>query len=338
MTSMQLSSCCAFSALPVYYANPTRTSCSGLTSGRCIAGQGYIARTHEASTRIQQIRRQPIQTSRWKNRSYGRQSASAVSADPSTSEPIDIVAEVQTEKILILGGNGFVGTAIAKAAIGRGIEVISLSRSGRPTFTDPWVDEVVWEKGDVFSAEWAPLLKGVVSVISCIGGFGTNAQMERINGDANITAVEAASEAGVERFVLVSVHDYNLPAFLLDNGYFKGKRRAEKAVLDAFPTTGVILRPGVIHGTRRVYAANRSVDVPLSTVFAPLEDLLAAAESVTKPLASLPASDLLLAPPVSVEALAAAALRGAAPGSPLSGFVDIQAIKKLAKEGAEVFA
>jgi hypothetical protein len=32
--------------------------------------------------------------------------------------------------------------------------------------------------------------------VSTIGGFGNNEQMEKINGDANLVAVNAAREAG----------------------------------------------------------------------------------------------------------------------------------------------
>lgn len=56
---------------------------------------------------------------------------------------------------------------------------------------------------------------------------------------------------GVPRFVYVSTVENNLPDFVL-KGYFHGKRRTEEALIDAYPETGVILRPGFIHGTRDV--------------------------------------------------------------------------------------
>eukprot|EP00897_Mesotaenium_endlicherianum_P002152 jgi/Mesen1/1965/ME000147S01067 len=231
--------------------------------------------------------------------------------------PIDVSASVKNEKILVLGGNGFVGTAVCREALKEGIEVVSLNRSGPPSYTEPWVEEVKWERGDVFTAEWSRLLAGVDAVVSCIGGFGSNEQMERINGDANIAAVDA--------FVYVSVHEYNLPSFVLGTGYFNGKRRAEAQLLAKFPSTGVVLRPGFIYGKRRV----SSVDVPLDAVGQPLEKLLAAAEGVTKFLKPLPASDLLLAPPVSVEDIAASAIK-AVLDDQVFGVYTIQQIKELA--------
>lgn len=46
------------------------------------------------------------------------------------------------------------------------------------------------------------------------------------------------SNVGVSKFVLISVHDYNLPSFLLSSGYFTGKRQAESEVLSKYPRSG----------------------------------------------------------------------------------------------------
>lgn len=43
---------------------------------------------------------------------------------------------------------------------------------------------------------WARELEGASGVVSCIGAFGSNAFMERINGDANAHAAEVAAKAG----------------------------------------------------------------------------------------------------------------------------------------------
>ncbi|CAM8880654.1 unnamed protein product [Rhodiola kirilowii] len=160
------------------------------------------------------------------------------------SATIDVTADVRTERIVVLGGSGFVGSAICKAAVSKGIDVVSISRSGRPSLTDTWTDQVNWVPGDVFYANWDEVLLGATAVVSTIGGFGSEEQMKRINGEANIVAVNAASEFGVPKFILISVHDYNLPSFLLQSGYFTGKRKAESEVLSKYPTCGVVFRPG----------------------------------------------------------------------------------------------
>ena len=51
-------------------------------------------------------------------------------------------------------------------------------------------------------------------------------------------------------------------------------------------------------------------ELPLDLVGEPAEKILRAVENFTKPLSSLPASDLLLAPPVSVDDVALAVING----------------------------
>lgn len=228
--------------------------------------------------------------------------AEAVRGDPN-SDAIDVVADVKTERIVVIGGSGFVGSAICKAAVSEGIEVISLSRSGRPSKSDSWVDQVTWITGDVFYANWDEVLIGATAVVSTLGGFGSDEQMLRINGEANVVAVNAAKEYGTPKFILISVHDYNLPSFL-QSSYFIGKRKAESEVLSKLPSSGVVLRPAFIYGKRKV----DGFEIPLDLIGEPLEKLLRATESFTKPLNSLPASDLILAPPVSVDDVAYAVI------------------------------
>ncbi|KAL1315784.1 uncharacterized protein At1g32220, chloroplastic [Arachis duranensis] len=224
----------------------------------------------------------------------------------SRSNTIDVVAEIKSERIVVLGGSGFVGSAICKAAVSKGIEVISLSRSGRPTYPDAWVDQVTWIAGDVFYVNWDEVLVGATAVVSTLGGFGSEEQMKRINGEANVVAVNAAKEYGIPKFILISVHDYNLPSFLLSSGYFTGKRKAESEVLSKYPSSGIVLRPGFIYGKRRV----DGFEIPLDLVGVPAERILKATENFIKPLSSLPASDLFLTPPVSVDDVAFAVING----------------------------
>ncbi|XP_039002182.1 uncharacterized protein At1g32220, chloroplastic-like isoform X1 [Hibiscus syriacus] len=207
--------------------------------------------------------------------------AEAGISDDSRSATIDVVADVKNERIVVLGGSGFVGSAICKAAVSKGIDLLSLSRSGRPTYTGSWVDQVNW-----------------------IPGIGSEEQMKRINGEANVVAVNAAKDFGIPIFILISVHDYNLPLFLLQSAYFTSKRKAESEVLSKYPNSGVVLRPGFIYRKRRV----DGFELPLDLVGEPLEKVLSAVENFTKPFKSLPSSDLILAPPVSVDNLAYATI------------------------------
>ncbi len=205
------------------------------------------------------------------------------------------------------------------------------SSGAPPGLSAPWTSGVDYVRCDVFdAAALSATLSGAAAVVSCIGGFGSNAAMTRINGDANVAAVDAAVAARVPRFVFVSVHRYNIPEALTDSiGYFAGKRAAERAVLSSFATAGAVLQPGFIHGERLV----GTVTVPLSAVGEPLERALkSAAEGplggLLKMMGTLPASDVLLLPPVAVAAVAAAAVRCATTDA--GGVYDIDGINALA--------
>ncbi|XP_027084787.1 uncharacterized protein At1g32220, chloroplastic-like [Coffea arabica] len=241
---------------------------------------------------------------------------------------IDVVADVKTERIVVLGGSGFVGSAICKAAVSKGIEVISLSRSGRPSYTGSWVDQVTWKSGDVFYVNWDEVLVGATTVVSTLGGFGSEEQMLRINGEANVVAVNAAKDFGISKFILISVHDYNLPSFLLNSGYFTGKRKAESEVLSKYPNSGVVLRPAFIYGKRKV----DGFEIPLDVIGEPLDRFLSATENFIKPLSSLPGSDLLLAPPVSVDDVAYAVINAIGD----DGFFGVFTIEQIKEAAAAI--
>lgn len=50
--------------------------------------------------------------------------------------------------------------------------------------------------GDVFYADWDEVLLGATAVVSTLGGFGSEEQMQRINGEANVVSVDVAKEYG----------------------------------------------------------------------------------------------------------------------------------------------
>ncbi|KAI8534319.1 hypothetical protein RHMOL_Rhmol10G0081100 [Rhododendron molle] len=223
-----------------------------------------------------------------------------------------------TEKLLVLGGNGFVGSHVCREALKRGLTVSSLSRSGRPSVNEAWANEVFWHQGDLLLPEsLKDALNGVSSVISCVGGFGSNSHMYKINGTANINAIRAAAEQGVKRYVYISAADFGLVNYLLQ-GYYEGKRAAETELMIRFPYGGVILRPGFIHGTRQV----GSMKIPLGAIGSPLEMVLKHA----KPLSQIPLVGPLLTPPVSVDSVARVAVRAATDPVFPPGIVDVYGI------------
>ncbi|KAI6150431.1 hypothetical protein BKA82DRAFT_993276 [Pisolithus tinctorius] len=83
--------------------------------------------------------------------------------------------EPLVQKILVVGGNGFIGSAVCRAALARGIQVTSISSSGRPYRTPKghapaWVSKVEWRKADALVPEtYADLLPNVDGVVHTIG-------------------------------------------------------------------------------------------------------------------------------------------------------------------------
>ncbi|KAL2164418.1 hypothetical protein VTH06DRAFT_3634 [Thermothelomyces fergusii] len=83
-----------------------------------------------------------------------------------------------TKRIVVFGGNGFLGSRICRAAVARNWDVTSVSRSGRPNWlaitdspTPPaWSHAVSWERGDIFRpAQWTALLGGADCVVHSLG-------------------------------------------------------------------------------------------------------------------------------------------------------------------------
>ncbi|KAI9742642.1 MAG: hypothetical protein M1818_003783 [Claussenomyces sp. TS43310] len=81
-------------------------------------------------------------------------------------------------KIVVCGGNGFLGSRICKSAVTRGWDVTSISRSGEPVWSsvtaspDPpsWSHKVSWERADILKpTSYTPLLKGADYVVHSMG-------------------------------------------------------------------------------------------------------------------------------------------------------------------------
>ncbi|XP_020677423.1 uncharacterized protein At1g32220, chloroplastic isoform X1 [Dendrobium catenatum] len=228
------------------------------------------------------------------------------------------------EKVLVLGGNGFVGSHVCKAALQQGLSVSSFSRSGRSSIQESWADSVVWHQGSLLVQDSLKhAMNDVSAVVSCVGGFGSYSHMYKINGTANINAIRTAAEQGVKRFVYISAADFGLVNYLL-RGYYDGKRAAEAELLSKFTYGGVILRPGFIYGTRQV----GGMKIPLGVIGSPLEMILQHA----KPLNKVPVFGPLLTPPVSATAVAKVAVRAATDQVFPPGIVDVYGILRFSEQ------
>lgn len=191
--------------------------------------------------------------------------------------------------LVILGGNGFVGTAVAQEALARGLNVLCLSRSGEPAApqaAQPWAKQVQWGKADAFSPDsYREALASADALVVSIGSppvpFVDYDFQRRMNGESNVrgvgtrqatfgatqpspvscsaphtpssqvVAAHTAKEAGVPMLVLVNA---SMPPLLVPKGYRDGKHDAEaaaRAFVDGWHGAAV-LKPGAIHGVRYV--------------------------------------------------------------------------------------
>ncbi|KAM6477872.1 NAD(P)-binding protein [Trichoderma sp. SZMC 28011] len=82
------------------------------------------------------------------------------------------------KKLIVCGGNGFLGSRICKYAVARGWDVTSVSRSGEPRWDSvtssatppPWAHKVSWERANILEpSTYAPLLKGSDYVVHSMG-------------------------------------------------------------------------------------------------------------------------------------------------------------------------
>ncbi|KAL5339483.1 hypothetical protein BJX70DRAFT_154023 [Aspergillus crustosus] len=83
-----------------------------------------------------------------------------------------------SKKLVVAGGNGFLGSRICKSAVARGWSVTSLSRSGEPRWavvtSSPqqpgWAKSVEWAKADILKPEsYKPFLKDATAVVHSMG-------------------------------------------------------------------------------------------------------------------------------------------------------------------------
>ncbi|KAI1607989.1 hypothetical protein EDD37DRAFT_603339 [Exophiala viscosa] len=88
------------------------------------------------------------------------------------------MAQAVKKRIVVAGGNGFLGSRICKSAVARGWDVTSISRSGEPTWSSvssetsapSWSQSVTWAKGDILKpTTYTPHLKDADAVVHTMG-------------------------------------------------------------------------------------------------------------------------------------------------------------------------
>lgn len=168
-------------------------------------------------------------------------SASFVLVPAILSAPVNAAG---SEKVLVLGGTGFVGSRVVELLQQKGIQYVATSTNGRDgtvalDITSPDLKQDI-EK----------LVKDCTVVISCVGVIGSPIDRE-VNAGTGIVA-SSAKQAGVQRFVYITVSpevaDFAEGIDFL-KGYLEGKASSRKEILDNFGSNAVLIEPTVSNKT-----------------------------------------------------------------------------------------
>ena len=191
-----------------------------------------------------------------------RLSTAVSSSSSSSSSPL--------KRVVVFGGNGWVGSYVCRALLQHGSQVTVCSRSGQPpvdtnnitSSKDDWINQVKYKSFNLehFNDEDARkklydlLSENVTGVVSCVGTFGNppldQDSMFEQNGKTNAFLANVAKESGVSNFSYISAYHYPIVKQTVMKGYYRGKLYAEAEIQSSSFDCTTILRPGFISGTR----------------------------------------------------------------------------------------
>ena len=163
------------------------------------------------------------------------------------------------QKVVVLGGSGYVGAHVAALLAAEGCDVVAASRASADAQAArakqmlggaALPPTVSFATVDASADDLAALLAGASAVVSCVGVVPGGKNQLNGNGAVNVRIADAAKAAGVPSFVYVSVASAisNGPGKLLFGDYVKGKAQAEAAVSRDFGASSLIIRPAIILG------------------------------------------------------------------------------------------
>lgn len=148
-------------------------------------------------------------------------------------------------RVLILGGNGFIGAAVARSLAARGHSVVALARDTETAARrHPDFD---WVKANIAQlsqpADWLPLLQGIDAVVNCAGALQDGPRDDV--AAVQFGAMNALYQVAAPRLhVQISARTDDVAA---DTPFFATKRQAD-AALRASGLAFVMLRPAIVIG------------------------------------------------------------------------------------------
>lgn len=161
------------------------------------------------------------------------------------------------KRLLIVGGNGYVGSAIARQAIALGAHVSSVSKSGVPKSKQPWNDKVTWIAGDALHPHtFEKHLIDADAVVHTVGTLvdtslthfrnpGDQGTYENLNRDTAKAVGNYLNNLGGKKMVYFSASQ----GARFTQRYLESKRQAEEHLLNLTHLRVSILRPGFIYSS-----------------------------------------------------------------------------------------
>ena len=182
-------------------------------------------------------------------------------------------------KVFIVGGSGHVGRHLAKQLVARGHEAWSMHRdpTQAETLKSIGATPVLGDLVKLSAQELADLMSGCDAVVfsAGAGGKGGKEMTNAIDGKGLELSVDAAQQAGIQRFLLVSAFPEASRGKNVSEtfeNYMAVKKQAD-VHLSATDLDWVILRPGVLLDDAGTQQVHTGLAIPYGEI--PREDVAA---------------------------------------------------------------
>lgn len=179
-------------------------------------------------------------------------------------------------RLLVVGGNGFVGKAVCRAAVSLGWDVTSASRSGPPKALNGPLTKVDWQRCSALDVEGLKRLADDKDyVVNCVGTLfesGPNRTYELMNYQPMPNILQAISRSSaIQSVAYVSAAKFDPMTASILHKYYETKGKAEgelqKWAAGNEEHRCVIMRPGFLYGWDRPATVLAAVFFRLLTFF-----------------------------------------------------------------------
>lgn len=163
-------------------------------------------------------------------------------------------------RLLVLGGNGFLGRSVCRAGLERGWSVTSLSRTGAPAPIPEDLLAVDWRRGSALDQEALKTVTigsdYIVNTIGTLFESGPAQSYEGQNFRTLQTLIDVVKKnSSHPAIAYISANSFGTLASTLLPKYMDTKRRAEsllqESTLNDSQLKGLVFRPGVLYGKGR---------------------------------------------------------------------------------------